>query len=311
MDDDWVAREHSLLLRTPALKALSDLAKGMIAADVRLIHILPDMLALELFHFLQVKRHLAASELAAALQVSPGPLVDALWHRMLLQSDVREAVDALLGGHVPHSLRDADELSDGDKLARRLTAMNLMALAGWPPNPRFWREAGTLMHEVVAVSAGGVTVHVAPRMSRNAAYTVTRKFLEQMRFGGSGAAALAAALAAVAPPRPAAPPVNGGDDGRKRQRAAGDAAREGDAGGGRMHVIVREQSGAACEIRLPRRGALVAHLMVAVTQRQCGPMLGHFYLVHDGMRLDPYAELAEYYIEPGEHIDLVYDQSGC
>ncbi|KAI8464138.1 MAG: hypothetical protein J3K34DRAFT_492985 [Monoraphidium minutum] len=179
-------------------------------------------LALELFHFLSVKRQLAAAPVAGgALRVSPGPLVDALWHRMLLESEVRDAVDALLGGHVPHSALDAERLGDSEKLGRRLTAMNLMALAGWPPEPEYWAEAGTLMAEVAAVSAGGLTAYVSPRMPAAAAAVVTAAFLQGIGAGGGAAAAalLAAAEAAAAPPRaraaapaagaaaPAAPPA--------------------------------------------------------------------------------------------------------
>lgn len=45
-------------------------------------------LSVELFHFLTVKRGLALSSLSEAIKVSPGPLVDQLWHKMLLETEV-------------------------------------------------------------------------------------------------------------------------------------------------------------------------------------------------------------------------------
>ena len=311
--------KYSLLRQTPALKALSDLAKGVV--DTRRhgcnAAAVATALALELFHFLQAKRHLALSDAAAALQVSPGSLVDALWHRMLLQSDVREAVDALLGGHVPHSLRDADELSDGDKLARRLTAMNLMALAGWQPTLEFWREAGTLMDDVVAVSAGGVTVYVAPRMSRTAAFEVTGRFLDQLGIGLNGASALVAALAAVAPPAPAAAPPHAAPPTRagrpKRQRAADAEAAEALAEGDDcMQVtVVDGPSARQLLLRLPRDGGMVVHIIAGI-QEAWGTPPGLMRLIFRGKQLyDEYAKLSQCGIEDGARISLVLRLLGC
>lgn len=44
-------------------------------------------LVLELFHFLIIKRNLAHS-ISEVVKVLPGPLVDKLWHRMLMESEV-------------------------------------------------------------------------------------------------------------------------------------------------------------------------------------------------------------------------------
>lgn len=61
---------------------------------------------------------------------------------------VRQSLDELLGGHVPHSAAEARFLTDEQKLARQLTALNLMAMEGHAPNLLFWEQPGTAMHKV-------------------------------------------------------------------------------------------------------------------------------------------------------------------
>lgn len=78
----------SLLLLTPVVQGLRRLAQGLVENVDRSLGMDAGDLALELYHFLEIKRQLAFSTAAGAMQVSPGYMVDALWHRMLLESEV-------------------------------------------------------------------------------------------------------------------------------------------------------------------------------------------------------------------------------
>jgi len=130
-----------------ALRALAALAQEP-QEDLALPQEQASLLARELWRFLAIKRDELAKAGAGAdaaarapLPVSPGPRVDALWHAMLLESEVADQVHAALGVAVPHSLRDATRLCDADKTARRGNALALFARRGWAPSPEFWREA--------------------------------------------------------------------------------------------------------------------------------------------------------------------------
>lgn len=58
---------------------------------------------------------------------------------------------------MPHSAADARYLTDEQKLARQLTALNLMAFEGRTPDLTFWEQPGTAMHKVDAPLAAATT----------------------------------------------------------------------------------------------------------------------------------------------------------
>jgi hypothetical protein len=105
------------------------------------------LLARELYRFLTIKRdHPDAN-------VSPGPLVDQLWHSLLLETDLAAAVHSSLGVEtVRHSLRDSARLTHADKIQHRLNALEHFSQRGWVPQLDFWFEPGA---EIVSVAAGG------------------------------------------------------------------------------------------------------------------------------------------------------------
>jgi hypothetical protein len=96
----------------------------------------------------QINAMCALTVLCPARVLQDREFVDVLLPVCVLQA--RVALDALLGGHVPHSAADARYLTDEEKLARQLTALNLMALEGWTPDLFFWQQPGTAMHKVGA-----------------------------------------------------------------------------------------------------------------------------------------------------------------
>ena len=51
---------------------------------------------------------------------------------------VAQTVHELVGGEVEHRSTDEHDLSDKDKLSRRLMALNLLKLEGWTPTLEFW-----------------------------------------------------------------------------------------------------------------------------------------------------------------------------
>jgi hypothetical protein len=70
--------------------------------------------------------------------------MDKLLHWVLLNTVVRQQVEAALGGPIMHSTRTARS-SDEVKVARQLGTMNVMERFGYPPDPSVWKEPGTLM----------------------------------------------------------------------------------------------------------------------------------------------------------------------
>lgn len=230
---------------------------------------------------------LPATDLHQCSPLAPAPL-----------AQVREAVDALLGGHVPHSAADAERLSDDDKVARRLTAMNLMHLGGWPPKLIYWREAGTLMHSVQAVTDGYVTVYVATCMSRAAAHAATRPFLEQLPFYTSAADVILAVLAAVLPPA--------GPDARPAKRRRGERGER----GGAVTLHVRTMTGKVFQISIDRAGALVAHVKLAIQNAERIP-IDQQRVIYDGRQLSACETLAEAGLEDAATIHLVLRLKGC
>lgn len=72
-----------LFQRSNAYDLLISLSSGVVSRSEA------KALAVELFHFLTVKRSLALSSLNEVVKVSPGPLMDQLWHRMLMETEVR------------------------------------------------------------------------------------------------------------------------------------------------------------------------------------------------------------------------------
>lgn len=122
-------------------------------------------LADQLYAFLSIKTFVAKANLN--LQVSPCPKVDDLWHRMLLETRIRDSVHEALGGDVPHSASDSD-LPDVVKAVRRLAAMTLMELDGWHVRIDLWREPHTLMQDVIRMEdASGVVVYASGLVPRS------------------------------------------------------------------------------------------------------------------------------------------------
>jgi hypothetical protein len=70
--------------------------------------------------------------------------MDKLLHWVLLNTDIREQVEAALDTRIIHSTRTAG-LPDEAKVARQLATMNLMEWMGFMPQLSVWREAGSLM----------------------------------------------------------------------------------------------------------------------------------------------------------------------
>ncbi len=101
----------------------------------------------EFLAFLQVRVALGDS-------VSPSAVVDDVWHKFLLKTSVQAEVYRLVndGEAVCHDYEDEELLTDDSKMVRRLVAMNKMhAVVGRKPDIRLWREAGTIMANIVHV----------------------------------------------------------------------------------------------------------------------------------------------------------------
>ena len=75
---------------------------------------LPNSTARELVRFLLVKRFVGDE---TGSRLSPSSKVDALWHWMLLETNVRDTVEALVG-RVKHT-QATEAHSDTDKMERR------------------------------------------------------------------------------------------------------------------------------------------------------------------------------------------------
>eukprot|EP00884_Botryococcus_braunii_P012420 jgi/Botrbrau1/21179/Bobra.0061s0070.1 len=127
---------------------------------------LPPSASLELIRFLSVKRiHDTFFEGGKILNMSPGSRVDELWHFMLENTEVAEAVHELLGGRVKHIGTDEDDLEDEVKMLQRLYSMNLMSRQGYAPQFDLWEEPGTLMNQVVTIWHGDMELLAVPGIS--------------------------------------------------------------------------------------------------------------------------------------------------
>jgi len=97
---------------------------------------LPPTTGEELYTFLQMCRENEASR----QHISPSSKLDALWHWMLLNTDVSTCVHEALGGIVSHSTStESDSLEKKNK--RRRLSMKLMTSMGYSPNPELWDDA--------------------------------------------------------------------------------------------------------------------------------------------------------------------------
>jgi hypothetical protein len=70
--------------------------------------------------------------------------MDKLLHWVLLNTEVRDQVEAELNTRITHSTKTAG-LPDEDKVSRQLCTMNIMERLGYPPQLSVWRAPGTLM----------------------------------------------------------------------------------------------------------------------------------------------------------------------
>lgn len=95
---------------------------------------LPPSTGVELYTFLEMCRENETSR----QHISPSSKLDALWHWMLLNTDVSTCVHEALGGIVPHSTStESDSL---EKNKRRRLSMKLMTSMGYSPNPELWDD---------------------------------------------------------------------------------------------------------------------------------------------------------------------------
>ena len=96
---------------------------------------LPSSTAKELYTFLQMCR----KNETVRQRISPSSKLDALWHWMLLNTDVSTCVHGALGGPVSHSTStESDSLESKNK--RRRFAMKLMTAMDYSPNPELWED---------------------------------------------------------------------------------------------------------------------------------------------------------------------------
>eukprot|EP00884_Botryococcus_braunii_P015621 jgi/Botrbrau1/2742/Bobra.0164s0022.1 len=106
---------------------------------------LPRSTALELFHFLFVKRiHDKVSRHTEVttrfLRMDPSPVLDTLWRHMLLNTEVADHVHELLGGTVRRD--DTEENDPSVSQSNLLYSMNLMEKNGFPPAAELWQVPG-------------------------------------------------------------------------------------------------------------------------------------------------------------------------
>jgi hypothetical protein len=99
---------------------------------------IPLTAAVELVRFLFLKR-LTGDERGSKL--SPSAMLDRLWHWMLLESAVHDAVSELTG-RVWHTQETAG-LLDASKIRRRLRTLTLFAREFAPPQLPLWEQPGT------------------------------------------------------------------------------------------------------------------------------------------------------------------------
>ncbi|KAK9790961.1 hypothetical protein WJX73_004236 [Symbiochloris irregularis] len=109
---------------------------------------LPRTAAKELVRFLFVKR-LIGDESGSRL--SPSATLDTLWHWMLLETDVRDKVEALIGGKVKHTQATMHH-TDEEKMQRRLDTLECFAREGWQPVLSLWEEHGSVLSELAPVT---------------------------------------------------------------------------------------------------------------------------------------------------------------
>lgn len=103
---------------------------------------LPPSAGEELYAFLEMCRENEASR----QNISPSSKLDALWHWMLLNTDVSTRVHEALGGIVPHTTStESDSLEKKNK--RRKLSMKLMNSMGYSPNPDLWDDDSTREEE--------------------------------------------------------------------------------------------------------------------------------------------------------------------
>jgi len=96
---------------------------------------LPPSAGKELYAFLEMCRENEASR----QNLSPSSKLDALWHWMLLNTDVSTRVHEALGGIVSHTTStESDSLEEKNK--RRNLSMKLMNSMGYLPNPDLWDD---------------------------------------------------------------------------------------------------------------------------------------------------------------------------
>jgi hypothetical protein len=96
---------------------------------------LPSSTAKELYAFLQM----CQKNETVRQRISPSSKLDALWHWMLLNTDVSTCVHEALGGPVRHSTStESDSLEKKNK--RRRFAMKLMTAMDYAPNPELWED---------------------------------------------------------------------------------------------------------------------------------------------------------------------------
>lgn len=71
--------------------------------------------------------------------VSPSPVMDALWHAIILDTALWRALQTdVLGGTVVDHFPDAELDEEGVKAERRRNAVQLMRARGYPVNPDIW-----------------------------------------------------------------------------------------------------------------------------------------------------------------------------
>jgi hypothetical protein len=77
-----------------------------------------------------------------ASDMSPSEAIDTLLHWVLLNTAVRDKLEAVLGGHISHSTRPAED-DDIAKVRRQLCSMNTMSRCGLTPDLAVWRYPGS------------------------------------------------------------------------------------------------------------------------------------------------------------------------
>ncbi|KAF5838052.1 hypothetical protein DUNSADRAFT_3486 [Dunaliella salina] len=137
---------HELLVDDPAYRELVESSSKLR---------LPQETALELLCFLHVMHHDFSNTLVGS-GLSPSCKLDALWHHMLLNTRLRQAVTVLLGFEVEHSTASASDAQEA-KIERQLSAMSRLERAGFWGSPclQVWAEKGTAMESITRVEGTG------------------------------------------------------------------------------------------------------------------------------------------------------------